>query len=61
MLYGACEALYRPNLGPEELFETISQAILAATDRDCTAGWGAIVHVITPTEVITKIVKGRMD
>eukprot|EP00162_Nutomonas_longa_P000138 comp10169_c0_seq1/m.12130 comp10169_c0_seq1/g.12130 ORF comp10169_c0_seq1/g.12130 comp10169_c0_seq1/m.12130 type:complete len:205 (+) comp10169_c0_seq1:50-664(+) len=60
-LYGACEAFFKPDMSPEQLFETISQAILAATDRDCTAGWGAVVHVITPTQVISKVLKGRMD
>jgi len=60
-LYGTCEALYRPNLPPEDLFETISQCLLSAVDRDCLAGWGAVVHIITPTEVITRELKCRMD
>ena len=60
-LYGVCEAMYRPNLEPEDLFETISQCLLAAVDRDCLSGWGAIVHVITPTEVITRELKSRKD
>ena len=46
-LYGVCEAMYRPNLPPEDLFETISQCLLAAVDRDCLAGWGAVVHVMS--------------
>jgi len=45
-LYGVCEAMYRPNLEPDDLFETISQCLLAAVDRDCLAGWGAIVHIM---------------
>jgi len=60
-LYGCCEAFYRPNLGPDELFETISQALLAAVDRDCLAGWGAEVHIITPEKIITKQLKTRKD
>jgi len=60
-LYGVCEAMYRPNLEPEDLFETSSQCLLAAVDRDCLSGWGAIVHVITPTEVITRELKSRKD
>ena len=32
--------------GPEDLFETISQALLNAVDRDALSGWGAIVHVM---------------
>lgn len=47
-LYGMCESLWEPNLEPEDLFETISQALLNAVDRDALSGWGAVVHVITP-------------
>lgn len=32
--------------GPEELFETLSQALLSGQDRDCLAGWGAVVYVM---------------
>ena len=45
-MFGACESFYRPGLDPEELFETISQALLAAVDRDALSGWGAIVHIM---------------
>jgi len=45
-LYGVCEAFYRKDLEPEDLFETISQCLLAAVDRDCLAGWGADVHIM---------------
>nr|AAT09074.1 proteasome beta subunit [Bigelowiella natans] len=60
-LYGVCEAFWKPNMGPDELFETISQSLLAAVDRDCLAGWGAIVHVITKDGVTTKQLKSRKD
>jgi len=30
----------------EALFETTSQALLNAVDRDALSGWGAIVHVM---------------
>jgi 20S proteasome subunit beta 3 len=60
-LYGACESMYKPDLGPEELFEVISQALLSSVDRDCISGWGGIVHVVTPDQVVTKTLKGRMD
>jgi len=60
-LLGVCESFWRPGLKPDELFETISQCLLAACDRDCLAGWGGIVHVITPEGVTTKTLKGRMD
>lgn len=60
-LYGMCEALYRKDMEPDDLFETVSQALLASVDRDCLAGWGAVVHVITPDSIITRQLKSRMD
>ena len=33
-LYGMAESLYRPDMEPEDLFETVSQVLLAAVDRD---------------------------
>lgn len=60
-LYGMCESLYEPNLEPEELFETISQALLNAVDRDALSGWGAVVYIITKDKVIKKVLKTRQD
>ncbi|GBG60562.1 hypothetical protein CBR_g8584 [Chara braunii] len=60
-LYGACESMFRPDMEPEDLFETISQALLSSVDRDCLSGWGGIVYIVTPDEVITRTLKGRMD
>jgi len=60
-MYGMCETLYRPDMSPDELFETISQCFLAALDRDAISGWGAVVHIITPDKIITKKLKGRQD
>jgi len=60
-LYGVCEAMYIADQEPEDLFETISQCLLAAVDRDCLAGWGAVVHIITPDRVITRELKSRQD
>eukprot|EP01006_Ploeotia_vitrea_P012396 TRINITY_DN32863_c0_g1_i1.p1 TRINITY_DN32863_c0_g1~~TRINITY_DN32863_c0_g1_i1.p1 ORF type:complete len:213 (-),score=98.03 TRINITY_DN32863_c0_g1_i1:53-667(-) len=60
-LYGVCEAMYRPNLEPDDLFETVSQCLQAAVDRDCLAGWGAEVYVICPDRVIHKTLKSRQD
>ena len=45
-LFGTCESLYRKDMEPEDLFETISQCLLAAVDRDCLSGWGAVVHIM---------------
>merc|ERR1712194_139349 len=45
-LMGVCESFWRPDMNPDELFETISQCLLSAVDRDCLAGWGGVVHII---------------
>ncbi|KAB2612170.1 proteasome subunit beta type-3-A [Pyrus ussuriensis x Pyrus communis] len=60
-LYGACEAMFKPDMvterspisctllslcEPEELFETVSQALLSSVDRDCLSGWGGHVFVV---------------
>lgn len=60
-LYGMCESLYEPNLGPEDLFETVSQALLNAVDRDALSGWGAVVYIITKDKVVKKLLKTRQD
>ncbi|KAI9304596.1 nucleophile aminohydrolase [Cunninghamella echinulata] len=60
-LYGMCESLWEPDLEPEDLFETISQALLNAQDRDALSGWGAVVHIITPEQIITRTLKARQD
>ena len=45
-LFGVAEGLWEPDLGPEDLFETISQTLLNAVDRDAYSGWGAEVYVM---------------
>ena len=47
-MYGLCESMYKPDLEPDDLFETLAQCLLSGVDRDCLAGWGCVVHVITP-------------
>lgn len=60
-LYGMCESMWRPDMGPEELFETLSQCLLSGVDRDALAGYGSIIHIITKDKVISRTIKGRMD
>lgn len=60
-LYGMAESMWRPNMSPDELFETISQCLLSGVDRDALAGFGSIVHVITKDGCISRTLKGRMD
>lgn len=47
--------------GPEDLFETISQALLNAVDRDALSGWGAHVYIIEKDKVTQRLLKGRQD
>lgn len=60
-MYGMCESLWEPNMGPDELFECISQALLNAVDRDAISGWGAKVWIIEKDKVTVKTLKTRMD
>ncbi|KAL8791294.1 MAG: hypothetical protein Q9195_005983 [Heterodermia aff. obscurata] len=60
-LFGTCEGLWEPGLGPEDLFETISQALLNAVDRDALSGWGAHVYIIEKDKVTKRLLKGRQD
>ncbi|KAJ2901367.1 proteasome component PUP3 [Zalerion maritima] len=46
---------------PEDLFETISQALLNAVDRDALSGWGAHVYIIEKDKVTKRLLKGRQD
>ena len=58
-LLGICESLWRPDMGPEELFEVTAEAMLSGQGRDCLAGWGAVVYVITKDEIIGRQLKER--
>ena len=60
-LYGMCESLWRPEMSPDALFETISQALMSAMDRDALSGNGVIVYLIEGDKVTTRTVKTRMD
>lgn len=60
-LYGACESMWRADLSPEELFEVVSQSLIASVDRDASSGWGGIVYIITQHEIIKRTLKARMD
>ena len=60
-MYGMCESLWEPNLAPDDLFETISQALMNAFDRDCMSGWGAVVYIIEKDKVTRRLLKTRMD
>ncbi|AMD22641.1 HHL129Wp [Eremothecium sinecaudum] len=60
-LFGMCESLYEPDLEPEDLFETISQVLLNAADRDALSGWGGVVYIIQKDKVVKRYLKTRQD
>ena len=60
-LFGTCETFWKPDLGPDELFETVSQSLLAALDRDIFSGWGATVYILTKDGIQVKNLVARMD
>lgn len=60
-LLGTCETFYKPNLGPEELYEVMAQSLISATDRDCLSGYGAVIYILTPDRLIMRQVEGRAD
>jgi 20S proteasome subunit beta 3 len=60
-LQGMCEAMWRKDMDPEELFETISQCMLSSCDRDCLSGYGATVIVVTADKVVKRLIHGRKD
>lgn len=60
-LYGLCESMYQPDLEPDDLFETLAQCLLSGVDRDCLAGWGCTVTVLTKDGATIRQLKGRMD
>ena len=61
LLYGVAETFYKPDMGPEELYETISNCLLSALDRDSLSGWGAYVYVLTPDQLTVRALKTRQD
>ncbi|BGP49088.1 proteasome core particle subunit beta 3 [Rhodotorula kratochvilovae] len=60
-LFGMAESLWEPDLEPEDLFETVSQTLLNAVDRDAYSGWGAVVWIIEKDKVTKRWLKARMD
>lgn len=58
---GMCEALWKPNLDPDQLVEVVSQSLMNGFDRDAISGWGAVVYLIEKDKVTVKTLKTRMD
>ena len=40
-----CEALWQPDMSPEEIFECIAQALTNALDRDASSGKYKNIHI----------------
>ena len=61
LFYGCCEAFYKEDMGPEELFETVSNCFLRNVDRDSLSGWRAYIEILTPDKLIDRALKTRQD
>lgn len=49
-MHGTAEALWQPDLKPEELVRICGRAFLSALERDCLSGYGAIVYLIVASD-----------
>lgn len=61
LLMGCLETFYKPDMGPDELYEVVSNCLLSALDRDSLSGWGAYVYILTPEGITVRALKTRMD
>jgi 20S proteasome subunit beta 3 len=60
-LYGTAEALWKPQLEPEELAEVCGKAFQSALERDCLSGYGILVYLITKDGIIEYDLASRND
>ncbi|KAL7745744.1 hypothetical protein ACLKA6_009945 [Drosophila palustris] len=60
-LYGVSQALWRPNLEPDQLFEVICQSAVSALHRDSLRGWGSKVMILEFDQLTEHTMKGRVD
>ncbi len=54
-LYGTAEAMWKPDLSPEDLVQVCGRAFISALERDCLSGYGAMIYLISGGEGITEI------
>lgn len=54
-LYGTAEAMWRPNLQPEELVQVLGKAFLSALERNCLSGYGAVLYLMVAGQGIEEI------
>jgi len=50
-LYGTAEALWEPDLKPQDLVRVCGRAFLSALERNCLSGYGAVIYLVTPEGV----------
>jgi 20S proteasome subunit beta 3 len=60
-LYGTAEALWKPDLEPDELAEVCGKAFQSALERDCLSGYGALVYLVTSGGVVEIDLASRND
>jgi 20S proteasome alpha/beta subunit len=60
-LYGTAEALWKPDLSPDQLVAIGIKAFFSALERDCLSGYGAMIYLLTPEGITEYDVIGRSD
>jgi 20S proteasome subunit beta 3 len=60
-LYGTAEALWEPDLAPDQLVAVGIKAFFSALERDCLSGYGAMIYLLTPEGITEYDVTGRSD
>lgn len=60
-LYGTAEALWEPNMLPDQLVSICTYAFLSALERDCLSGYGATVYLLTPNGITEYDISARSD
>jgi 20S proteasome subunit beta 3 len=60
-LYGTAEALWKPDLEPDELAEVCGKAFQSALERDCLSGYGVLVYLVTSDGVVEIDLASRND
>jgi len=54
-LYGTAEAMWRPDLQPDELVQVLGRAFLSAMERDCLSGYGSVIYLMVGGKGIEEI------
>eukprot|EP00536_Pseudo-nitzschia_multiseries_P013943 jgi/Psemu1/68921/estExt_Genemark1.C_6340004 len=60
-LYGTAEAMWRPNMTPDELLECCGRVFQSALERDCLSGYGILVYLITKDGIAEYDLASRND